>query len=266
MYLLNILALHILDAIRKIEGWIEYAVVDNDESPLLTTAGLWMALIFGLWNRYIVPLFRIHAGEVSGIGRAACMQPVEGPRGSGSALECRFDLQGRVIDVPSAAGVLTGHSRESMIGSLFSRFLPDGDVAAIVDGSIPPADASGWLLAISFRISSIRTLGTSTIINIRPCSIPFSKVFSLELGMALATMLDTHAPKAAPISAEIRMVTNCSERPSGGKKMASSPATMPAMPPTASPSSAPWAISVLCRIEASCRPSSGIPSLASTWI
>jgi len=134
MYLLNILTLHILDAIRKIEGWIEYAVVDNDESPLLTTAGLWMALLFGLWNRYIVPLFRIHAGEVSGIGRAVCVRPAESPRGSGNALECRFDLQGRVIDVPSAAGVLTGHSRESMIGSLFSRFLPDGDVAAIVDG------------------------------------------------------------------------------------------------------------------------------------
>jgi PAS domain S-box-containing protein len=134
MCLLNILTLKILDAIRKIEGWIEYAVVDNDESPLLTTAGLGIALIFGLWRRCIVPLFRIHAEEITGIGQAACVRDTVSPRGNGNVLEYRFDLNGRLIDVPSGTETLTGHSRESMVGSLFSRFLPEGDVAAIIDG------------------------------------------------------------------------------------------------------------------------------------
>jgi len=134
MYLLNILTLQILDAIRKIEGWIEYAVVDNDESPLLTTMGLGLALIIGLWRRSIVPLFQFSAGEIAGIGPTARTQVAQSERGGANVLECRFDLQGRLIDVPSGAETLTGHSRESMIGSLFSRFLPDGDVAAIVDG------------------------------------------------------------------------------------------------------------------------------------
>ena len=134
MYLLNILTLQILDAIRKIDGWIEYAVVDNDESPLVTTVGLGMALLFGLWRRCIVPLFRIHAEDVAGIGRAACVQETVSARGNGNVLEYRFDLNGRLIDVPSGTETLTGHSRESMVGSLFSRFLPEGDVAAIIDG------------------------------------------------------------------------------------------------------------------------------------
>ncbi len=134
MYAINFLTLQILGAIRKIEGWIEYAVVDNDDSPLLTSAGLGMALLFGLWRRTIVPLFQIHDEEISVSGRAPRLQDSEGAHERGNALECMFDLQGRLVDVPSGAEGLIGHSRESMIGSLFSRFLPDGDVAAIVDG------------------------------------------------------------------------------------------------------------------------------------
>jgi len=134
MYVINILTLQILDAIRRIDGWIESAVVDNDESPLLTAVGLGMALLFGLWGRYIVPLFRMDAGELAGAKRTARMRHPEGARDTGNVLECRFDLQGRLLEVPSEAESLTGHSRESMIGSFFSRFLPERDVAAIVDG------------------------------------------------------------------------------------------------------------------------------------
>jgi PAS domain S-box-containing protein len=134
MHLLAILAPQILDAIRKIEGWIEYAVVDNDESPLLTTAGLGMALLFGLWRRTVVPLFWIHAEETAGTGQTTCVPDKTSPHGNENTLEYHFDLNGRLIDVPPGAETLTGHSRESMIGSLFSRFLPEGDVAAIIDG------------------------------------------------------------------------------------------------------------------------------------
>jgi PAS domain S-box-containing protein len=134
MYLINILILQILDAIRRIDGWIESAIVDNDESPLLTTVGLGMALLFGLWGRYVTTLFRMAAEEFTGVERAARMQGPEGAKKSGHVLECQFDLQGRVLDVPPEAESLTGHSRESMIGSFFSRFLPERDVAAIVEG------------------------------------------------------------------------------------------------------------------------------------
>jgi PAS domain S-box-containing protein len=134
MYVINILALKILDAIRRIDGWIESAVVDNDESPLLTAVGLGTALIFGLWGRFIVPLFRMDAGKLAGAERDARVRQQAGAQDTGNVLECRFDLQGRLLEVPSEAESLIGHSRESMIGSLFSRFLPDRDVAAIVDG------------------------------------------------------------------------------------------------------------------------------------
>ena len=43
MLLLNTLTLIILGAVKKIDGWIESAVVDNEESPLLTTLGLGLA-------------------------------------------------------------------------------------------------------------------------------------------------------------------------------------------------------------------------------
>ena len=136
MYVINILTLQILDAIRKIEGWIESAVVDNEESPFLTAVGLGTALLFGLWGRYVVPLFRMGAGEFVGAKRAALMQDLGGAQGSGKILEYQFDLQGHLLDVPSGAESLTGYSRETMIGSLFSRFLPEKEVAAIIGGFI----------------------------------------------------------------------------------------------------------------------------------
>jgi PAS domain S-box-containing protein len=136
MLLLNTLTLLILDALRKIDGWIESAVVDNEESPFLTTVGLCLALIFGLWSRYAVSLFRMDAERPAGAGRSRRMQEPKGARQSGTDLECRFDLQGRLIDVQSGAATLTGFSRETMIGSLFSRFLREKDVAAVIDGFI----------------------------------------------------------------------------------------------------------------------------------
>jgi len=136
MLLLNTLTLLILDAAGKIDGWIESAVVDNEESPFLTTVGLGLALLFGLWGRYVVPLFRMNAELNAGVGRSRRMQERTGARGSRTYLECGFDLQGRLIDVPSGAETLTGFSRETMIGSLFSRFLREKDVAAVIDGFI----------------------------------------------------------------------------------------------------------------------------------
>ena len=59
MYLFNILALQILDAVGRIEAWIESSILDNEDSPLITTLGLGLALLFGLWSRYAVSLFRI---------------------------------------------------------------------------------------------------------------------------------------------------------------------------------------------------------------
>jgi len=136
MLLLNILTLIILDAAGKIDGWIESAIVDNEESPLLTIVGLGLALLFGLWRRYVVSLFRMNAESADGDGRNQPMQQRKGARGSRKGLECRFDLQGRLIDVPSGAVTLTGFSREKMIGSPFSRFLRDKDVAPVIDGFI----------------------------------------------------------------------------------------------------------------------------------
>jgi PAS domain S-box-containing protein len=64
------------------------------------------------------------------------LQERKGARGRRAVLECRFDLQGRLIDVPSGAVMLTGFSRETMIGALFSRFLREKDVAAVINGFI----------------------------------------------------------------------------------------------------------------------------------
>ncbi len=136
MILLNTLTLLILDAARKLDGWIESAIVDNEESPFLTTAGLGLALLFGLWRRYVVSLFRMTVESTEGDGRNRRMRERKGSRGGRTDLECRFDLQGRLIDVPSGAATLTGFSRETMIGSLFSRFLRDKDVAPVINGFI----------------------------------------------------------------------------------------------------------------------------------
>jgi PAS domain S-box-containing protein len=136
MLLLNTLTLLILDAAGKLDGWIEAAIVDNEESPFLTTAGLGLALLFGLWRRYVVSLFRMNAESTERDGRNRRMQQRKGSRRGRTALECRFDLQGRLIDVPSGAATLTGFSRETMIGSLFSRFLRDKDVAPVINGFI----------------------------------------------------------------------------------------------------------------------------------
>ena len=136
MLLLNTLTLIILGAVKKIDGWIESAVVDNEESPFLTTVGLGLALLFGLWGRYIVPLFRMHVELTAGDEGTQPMRGRKGARGGKTDLECRFDLQGRLVDVPSGAATLTGFNRETMIGSLFSRFLREKDVAAVIDGFI----------------------------------------------------------------------------------------------------------------------------------
>jgi PAS domain S-box-containing protein len=136
MYAINILTLQILDAIRRIEGWIESAVVDNEESPFLTTVGLGMALLFGLWGRYVVPLFQMNEAFTAGDGRTGRMQERKDTGESRKDLECRFDLQGRLIDVPSGAAMLTGFNRETMIGSLFSSFLREKDVAPVIEGFI----------------------------------------------------------------------------------------------------------------------------------
>lgn len=136
MLLLNTLTLIILGAVKKIDGWTESAVVDNEESPFLTTVGLALALLFGLWGRYVVPLFRMKPELSAGDEGTQPVQERKGARGSKTDLECRFDLQGRLVDVPSGAATLTGFNRETMIGALFSRFLREKDVAAVIDGFI----------------------------------------------------------------------------------------------------------------------------------
>ncbi len=136
MLLLNTLTLLILDALGKIDGWIESAVVDNEESPFLTTAGLVLALIFGLWHRYVVSLFRMDTERPAGARQSRRVQEEKGAGRRRTDLECRFDLQGRLIDVPSGAATLTGFSRETMIGSLLSQFLREKDVAPVINGFI----------------------------------------------------------------------------------------------------------------------------------
>ncbi len=129
MYL-NILILLILDAAEAIEGWIESSVVDNEESPLRTMAGLGLALLFGLFRRFVAPLFRISDGSRTGLDRR------NRPHGSLDAIQLHFDLRGRLIDVPPGLERVLGFRRETMIGVLFSRFLPDSELAAVIDGFI----------------------------------------------------------------------------------------------------------------------------------
>lgn len=129
MYL-NILILLILDAVEAIEGWIESAVVDNEESPLRTAAGLALALLFGLIRRFFVPLFQMPGVRPSDPGRT------KRPRGNRGVLEFHFDLHGRLLEVPAGAEGIMGMRREAMVGVLFSRFLPERELAAVVDAFI----------------------------------------------------------------------------------------------------------------------------------
>ena len=135
MCLLNLLALQILDAVGRIEAWIESSILDNEDSPLATVLGLFLALLFGLWRRCAVPLFRIgeSAPESARVPHAENCVRIAGRPGSA---EFRFDLRGRVIEAPADTEGLTGSDRGSMIGSLFSRFLEEQDIPPVIDGFI----------------------------------------------------------------------------------------------------------------------------------
>ena len=135
MYLLNILTLKILDAVGRIEAWIEASILDNEDSPLVTTLGLGLALLIGLWHRYAVSLFRIEGGdsERKQAGRTENRRLPGERREPG---EYRFDLHGRLVEIPRGAEKLMGSARETVIGSPFSRYLLDRDVPPVVDGFI----------------------------------------------------------------------------------------------------------------------------------
>ena len=135
MYLFNILALQILDAVGRIEAWIESSILDNEDSPLITTLGLGLALLFGLWSRYGVSLFRIEADgfEPKQFERTGDRRRPEGGR---EEAEYRFDLHGRLVEIPCGADKLMGSDPETMIGAPFSRFLQEKDVRPVVDGFI----------------------------------------------------------------------------------------------------------------------------------
>ena len=135
MYLLNILALQILDAVSRIEAWIESSILDNEDSPLITTLGLGAALLFGLWRRYVVPAFRI-GGDDSIPKQAGRIESLRRPQGDREPEEYRFDLHGRVVGVPCGAEKLIGSDRGAMIGSPLSRFLLEKDVPPVIDGFI----------------------------------------------------------------------------------------------------------------------------------
>lgn len=135
MYLLNILALQILDVVGRIEAWIESSILDNEDSPLITTMGLSLAFIFGMWRRYAVPLFRIEGGDPEP-QQAERIEGRRRPLGGGDVVEYRFDVQGHLVDMSCGAEKLMGSDRESMIGFLFSRFLLEKDVPCVIDGFI----------------------------------------------------------------------------------------------------------------------------------
>lgn len=135
MYLLNILALQILDAIGRIETWIESSILDNEDSPLITTLGLALALLFGLWRRYAVPLFQIE-GDDSEPKHAKRMGNRRQPGACGEQAEYRFDLHGRLVEIPCGEENLMGYGCDVMIGSPFSRFLLEKDVSPVIDGFI----------------------------------------------------------------------------------------------------------------------------------
>lgn len=132
MVLLNLLTLQMLDALVRIEAWSESAVLDNEDSPSITALGLFLALLFGLWRRHAVRI----RGDARG-PRKADRPGRKSPCGDrGDPREYRFDLQGRLVDVPPGAENLLGSDRESIIGSLFSRFLSEKDVPSVIDGFI----------------------------------------------------------------------------------------------------------------------------------
>ena len=132
MVLLNLLTLQILDALVRVEAWSESAILDNEDSPAITALGLLLALLFGLCRRCAVRIGG-NARECRKADRAGG----RGPRGEGGDLPgYRFDLQGRLVDVPPGAEDLFGSDRESIIGSRFSRFLSDEDVPSVIDGFI----------------------------------------------------------------------------------------------------------------------------------
>ncbi len=135
MYLLNILTLKILDAVGRIEAWIEASILDNEDSPLVTTLGLGLALLFGLWHRYAVPFFRIEWDD-SERKQAGRMENRRQPGERGEAAEYRFDLHGRLVEIPRGSEKLMGSARETVIGSPFSRYLHDRDVPPVIDGFI----------------------------------------------------------------------------------------------------------------------------------
>lgn len=135
MVLLNLLALQILDALARVEAWSEAAVLDNEDSPSITALGLLLALLFGLWRRYALSLFRIGGDDRE--PRQAGLAGRRGPCGDRrDTAEYRFDLQGRLVDIPRGAERLLGSDRESVIGSLFSRFLLERDVPPVIEGFI----------------------------------------------------------------------------------------------------------------------------------
>ncbi|NPV05020.1 MAG: PAS domain S-box protein [Syntrophaceae bacterium] len=132
MALLNLLTLQILDALVRIEAWSESAILDNEDSPTITALGLFLVLLFGLLRRCAVRI----RGDAEA-QRRACRTAREGPCGDRvDPGEYRFDLQGRIVDVPRGAENLLGADRESILGSLFSRFLREKDVPPVIDGFI----------------------------------------------------------------------------------------------------------------------------------
>jgi len=133
MVLLNLLTLQILDALDRIEAWGESAVLDNEESPSITALGLLVALVFGLWRRYAAVRVRADAREPRKADRPGRKRPC-GARPD--VAEYRFDLGGRLVDVTPGAETLLGSDRESVLGSLFSRFLLERDVPPVIDGFI----------------------------------------------------------------------------------------------------------------------------------
>lgn len=78
----------------------------------------------------------------------------------------------------------------------------------------------------------------------------FANAFRREFGTCIPTMLATHVPSTAPMTAAISTATNCSEAPGGGKFTSIVPTSTPITPitpPVTRPVKAPWTVSVFCR-------------------
>jgi len=75
----------------------------------------------------------------------------------------------------------------------------------------------------------------------------FANAFRREFGTCIPTMLATHVPSIAPMTATISTATNCSEAPGGGKFTSIVPTTTLITPPVTRPVKAPWTVSVFCR-------------------